>query len=79
MMGVPVGYDDEVKRRNMYLMLLPKIENERLTITEKELLKGIAVLVPAKQKSTTKKVPKKEILRGSDSKSISPRTSATAK
>ena len=32
MMGVPVEYDDDVERRNTHPMLLPKIENERLTI-----------------------------------------------
>ena len=45
----------------------------------KELLKEIARLVPAKRKTTTKKVLKKGISRGSDSKSISPRTGAKAK
>ena len=38
MMGVPVEYDDDVERRNTHPMLLPKIENERLTIPETELL-----------------------------------------
>ena len=79
MIGVPIEYDDDVERRNMHPMLLPKVGNERLTIPKKELLKEIAVLVPAKQKTTTKKVPRKEISRGSDSKSISQRTGATAK
>ena len=37
------------------------------------------MLVPASWKTTTKKIPKKRISRGSDSKSVSPRTSATAK
>ena len=79
MVCVPVGYDDDVERRNTHAMLLPKIKNERLTIPEKELLKEIAVLVPVKKKTTTKKIPKKGISWGSDSKSISPRTGAMAK
>ena len=79
MMGVPVEYDDDVKRRNTHPMLLPKIENERLTIPETELLKEIAVLAPAKRRPKTKKVSKRVITRGSDSKLISPRTGATAK
>ena len=79
MMGVQVEYDDDIKRRNTHPMLLPKIKNERLTIPETELLKEIAVLVPAKRKTTTKKVPKKIISRGSDSKLNSQRTGATAK
>jgi len=58
MMGVPVEYDDDVKRRNTHPMLLPKIKNERLTIPETELLKGFAVLAPAKCRPKTKKVSK---------------------
>ena len=48
MMGVPAKHDDDVERRNTHPMLLPRIENERLTIPEAELLKEIAVLAPAK-------------------------------
>ena len=73
MMGVPVEYDDDDEHRNTHPMLLPKIENERLTIPETELLKEIAVLAP------TKRRPKTKNTRGNDGKSISPRTSATAK
>ena len=73
-MGVPVEYDDDVKRRNTYPMLLPMIENERLTIPEAELLKEIAVLAPAKRRPKTRKVSKRGITQGSDGKSISPRT-----
>ena len=79
MMGVPVEYDDNDERRNTHPMLLPKIENERLTIPETELLKEIAVPAPAKRRPKTKKVSKRVITRGSDSKSISPRTGVTAK
>ena len=78
-MRVPVEYDDDVEIRNTHPMLLPRIENERLTIPETELLKEIAVLAPAKRRPKTKKVSKRVITRGSDSKSISPRTGATAK
>merc|ERR1712194_324956 len=66
MMGVPVEYDDDAKRRNTHPMLLPKIENARLTIPETSVLKEIFVVVPAKRKTTTKKVPKKKISQGSD-------------
>ena len=76
---MPVEYDYDVERRNTHPMLLPKIENERLTIPESELLKEIAVLAPAKHRPKTKKVSKQVIPRGSDAKSISPRTRATAK
>ena len=78
-MGVPVEYDDDAKRRNTHPMLLPKIGNDRLTIPETSVLKEIFVVVPAKRKTTTKKVPKKKISQGSDSKLTSPRTGATAK
>jgi hypothetical protein len=79
MMGVPVEYDDDVERRNTHPMLMPKIENERLTIPETELLKEIAVLAPEKRKTNAKRIPKRGITRSGDSKSISPRTGATAK
>ena len=79
MMGVPVEYDDDVERRNTHPMLLPKIKNERLAIPETELLKEIAVLAPAKWITTTKKIPKRGVSRGDDSKSVSPRSEATAK
>jgi hypothetical protein len=79
MMGVPVEYDDDVERRNTHPMLMPKIENERLTIPETELLKEIAVLAPEKRKTNAKRIPKRGITRSGDGKSISPRTGATAK
>ena len=60
-------------------MLLPKIKNERLTIPQTVLLKEIAVLAPAKRRPKTKKVLKRVIIRGGDTKLISPRTGATAK
>ena len=78
-MGVPVGYDGNVEQRNTHTMLLPMVETERATIPEKELLKGIVVLSPAKQNTTSKKVPKKVVPRGGDSKSISSRSGATSK
>ena len=79
MMGVPVEYDDDVKRRNTHPMLLPKTKNERLAIPEPELFKEIIMLIPTKWRPTTKKVPQQGMSRGSDSKLISPRTGATAK
>ncbi len=79
MMGVPIEYDDDVKRRNTHPMLLLKIKNERLPIPETELLKEITVLAPAKRRPNAKRVPKQGVTRGSDDKSISPRTGATAK
>ena len=63
MMGVPAEYKDDAKRRNMHSMLLPTIENERLTIPDKKLLKEIAVLVPAKRKLLPRRYQRKEYQR----------------
>ena len=79
MIGVPVEYDNDTEQKNMCPMLLPKVETERLTIPEKELLEEITVLAPAKQKTTTEKIPKRGVPQGGDTKLISPRSVATAK
>ena len=81
MMGVPGGYDDDVKRRNIHLLplLFHKIETERLTIPDNELLKEIAVLALTGWNTTTKKIPTRAIPWGSNSKMISPRTGAMTK
>ena len=77
MRGVPVGYNDDAKRRNTHPMLLPKIKNEMITTPENVLLKEIAVLVPEKHNTTMEKIPTKGISWSSYRKSISPRTGAT--
>ena len=79
LMGVPVEYDDDVEKRNTHPVFLPKIENEWLAIPEAELLKEINVLAPTKRRHKAKRISKHIITRGSDGKSISPRTGATAK
>ena len=48
MMGVPIKYYNNIKQRNTYPMLLHKVKTERLIISEKKLLKEIAVLARAK-------------------------------
>ena len=55
-------------------MLLPKVETERLTISDEKMLKEIAVLAPAPKikKSSSKAI--KGIIRGKNSKSISSRS-----
>ena len=58
MMGVPVEYDDDAKRRNTHLILMPKVVNERLIIPEEESVQEIAVLVPAKRAVPSSKIPK---------------------
>ena len=79
MIGVTVRYDADTKQRNTYLILLPKVKTERLFIPEKELLKEITVLAPVRQIATTKKVTNRGVTRGSDSKSISPRSGCNGK
>ena len=78
MVGVPVEYDDDVKRRNTHPMLLPTVGTEMLSIPEKELLREIDVLAPAKQTTTPTKVPKKGVSQGGESKLIFSRSGATA-
>ena len=59
MMGVPINYDDDVERRRTHPMLLPKVETERMTISDKEMLKEIEVLAPTpKKKKLSSQVPK---------------------
>ena len=50
MMGVPIDYDDDVERRRTHPMLLPKVETERMTISDEEMLKEIEVLAPTPKK-----------------------------
>ena len=50
MMGVPIDYDDGVERRRTHPMLLPKVETERMTISDEEMLEEIEVLPPTPNK-----------------------------
>jgi hypothetical protein len=79
MMGVPAKYDNNVEQNNTHPMLLPKVETERLTIPEEELLKEIVVLAPTKQDVTSSKMPKKEVPQSVEIKLISLRSSVMAK
>ena len=68
MMVVPIYYDDDVERRRTHPMFLPKVETERMTISDKGILKAIEVLAPTlKKKKLSSQVPK-GIPRGKDSK-----------
>ena len=69
MMGVPVDYDDEVERKRTHPMLLPKIESERMTVSNEEMLKSIEVLTPTPRKEKQSPRIPKGIIRGKDSKS----------
>ena len=67
MMGVPVDYDDDVERRRTHPMLLPKVETERMTISDEEMLKEIEVLAPTPKKKKLSSQVTKGILKGKDS------------
>ena len=41
MTGVSVDYDDDVERKRTHAMLLPKIEPERMTVSDEEMLKQL--------------------------------------
>ena len=74
MRGVPIDYDDDVERRRTHPMLLPKVETERMTIVEKEMLKEIEVLAPTPKKKKSSSQVTKGILRGKNSESTSSRS-----
>ena len=69
-MGVPVGYDDDVGRRRTHLMLLRKVEIERLNISDEEMLKEITVLAPAAKINKSSSEATKRIMRGKNSMSF---------
>ena len=71
MLGVPVDYDDDVEGKRTHPMLLPKIEPERMTASDYEMLKLIEVLAPTPTKEKLPPRIPKGILRGKDSKSTS--------
>ena len=50
MMGVPINYDDDVERRRTHVLLLPKVEPVRMTVSDGQILKDIGVLAPAPRK-----------------------------
>ena len=74
MMGVLTDYDDDVERRRTHSMLLPKVETERMTISDEEMLKEIEVLASTPKKKKLSSQVTKGILRGKDSKSTSLRS-----
>ena len=63
MMCVPINYDDDVERRRTHLLLLPKVETEKMTVSDKEMLKEIEVLAPTPKKNRSSPRVTKGILR----------------
>ena len=56
-MGIPENYDNDVERRRTHPLLLTKIESERLSATDEEVLEKAAIVVPAKRPTKeTKKI-----------------------
>ena len=70
MMGVSINYDDDVERRRTHPMLLPKVETERMTISDEEMLKEIEVLTPTPKDKKSLPQVTKGVLRGNNGKSI---------
>ena len=66
-MGVSVDYDSDNERRCTHPLLMPKVESERISVADGEVLEKVAVVVPAKvpakipKKGKTGRVPKKSI------------------
>ena len=75
-MGVSAEYDDDVERRRTHPVFMPKMESEWIPAVDGEILEKFAIVVPEKLPA---KKPRKEILRGDQSKPIFPRVRPTAK
>ena len=45
-MGMSVDYDDDDERRRTRPLLMPKVESERISVTDGEVLEKAAVVVP---------------------------------
>ena len=79
MMGVPVEYDDYVERRRTHPLLLPKIETERVSLPDGDILEKIAVVVPVKKVAKPGPVYRKGTVRSSNCKYVSPRAKPSEK
>ena len=55
-MGISEDYDDDVERRRTHPLLLPKIESERLSAIDGEVLEKASIATP--EKRPTKKTKK---------------------
>ena len=72
MMGVPIDYDEDVERRRTHLLLLPKPESVKMTVSDEQMLKEIKILAPTPTK--TRSSQPKGISRGKVKKSASSRS-----
>ena len=71
-----VEYDDNVERRCTHHLLMPKIESERISAADGEILEHVAIVAPTRLPA---KKLKTGILWGDRSKSISLQVKPTAK
>ena len=72
-MGVPVEYDDDVERMRTHPLLLSLIETEIVSLSDGNILKKIAVVVPVNKVSKPGSDDRNRSIQGSKHKSISPR------
>ena len=75
-MIVSVDYDYDDGRRRTHPLLMLKIESERISVTDGEILKKVVVVIPVK---TPVKYPKKGKTGGVDKGSIPPKAKQVAK
>ena len=75
-MGVSIDYDDDNERRCTHPLLMPKVESERISVADGEVLENAAIVVPFKAHA---KNPKKGKTGGVARKSSPPRAKQTAK
>ena len=68
-----------MERRCTHPLLLPKINTERVSLPDGDILEKIAVLVPVKKLAKPGSVDKKRNVRGSKRKSISTRANPSEK
>ena len=54
-MGIPEDYDDNVERRHMYPLLLPKIKSEQLLTMDGKVLEKASIVVPVKRPTNKSK------------------------
>ena len=79
MMGFPIEYDDDVKRRRTHPLLLPEVKAEGVSQGDSDLLENIQVVAPTKKMPSYKSILEKGIIQGKGGKSISRRSKSSEK
>ena len=52
-MGLYVGYNDNDERRRTHPLLIPKVESERISVADGEVLEKAAIIIPARTPNKT--------------------------